>query len=144
MSNWARTFLISALVSLACGGQCFGWNPVPSGDEWSTWSDDTRIGYISTYMLGYARGFRDACETGQEIYSNEKPTRAPRDKCFDKAYKYSKNIEDYAAAITEYYHAYPSDRKVPVFELLEGLSDARNLSPQKMHQYYGSPEKRSQ
>jgi hypothetical protein len=141
MNNWARMFLMCALVFLVWG-QCFGSTPFPGGDDWSAWSNDTRISYISTYMFGYARGFRDACETGQEIYSNDKLPRAPRDKCFERAYKYSKNLEDYAEKITAYYREFPNDRKVPVFKLIEGLSDSRNLTLQKMHEYYGSSQER--
>ncbi len=55
--------------------------------------------------------------------------------------KHSRNLEDYAETITEYYHSYPSDRQVRVFRLIEGLSDARHLTLQKMHEYYGSPRK---
>ena len=144
MRNHEKTFLIFVWAVLTYCGQCFGATALPAGDDWSNWSDDTRIGYISTYILGYARGFRDGCETGQGIYSKGEPTRTPREKCFDKAYRYSKNLEDYAELITEYYRTYPSDRKVPVFKLVEGLSDNRNLTLQKMHRYYGSDEKGTQ
>ncbi len=40
--------------------------------------------------------------------------------------------------ITDYYRSYPSDRYVPIFKVLEGLSDARNLTIQRMHEYYGT------
>ena len=81
------------------------------------------------------RGFRDGCVVGQEVYS-AKPGGLPGEKCVAKVPLYSKPLEAYVATITEYYSSYATDRNVPIFKILEGLSDARGLTLQQMHEYF--------
>lgn len=131
-----RLFLVFSLA-VALGCEALAANPFETGDNWMRWNDDAKLQYISAYLLGNSRGFRDGCEMGQQTYSADK-AGLPGEKCIGKVAKYSKNMEEYVKLITDYYNAYPDDRSVPIFKLIEGLSDARNLTIQKMHAYYGA------
>jgi hypothetical protein len=62
-----------------------------------------------------------------EKYSTEEISGLPGERCIVELPVHSQNLEDYAATITRFYRAYPSDRQVPVFKLIEGLSDAKKL-----------------
>src|SRR5215475_14239233 len=130
-----RLFLVFSLA-VALGCEALAGNPFETGDIWMRWNDEAKLQYISAYLLGNSRGFRDGCEMGQKLYSADK-AGLPGEKCTGKFVKYSKSMEEYVKLITDYYSAYPNDRSVPIFKLIEGLSDARNLAIQKMHAYYG-------
>ena len=68
----------------------------------------------------------------------------PGEKCIPEHPAYSKNLEKYVGMITEFYHTYPGDKAVPIFKLLDGMSDQRNLTLKQMHEYYGSSVRKSQ
>jgi hypothetical protein len=80
--------------------------------------------YVSAYIWGNARGFRDGCEAGEKMYSIAKLHGLPGEKCIPRYASYSRKLVDYADGITGYDSAYPADRYVPIFKVLEGLSDA--------------------
>lgn len=113
-----------------------------AGEDWLKWNEQSRVNYVSAYLWGHARGFRDGCQTGQQIYSVSESKGLPGEKCIGKQPQYSKKLEDYAAAITKFYNSYPQDKRVPVVKLLDGMSDRRNLSFQQMHDYYGTAKGR--
>lgn len=115
-----------------------------SGEDWLKWNDETKINYVSAYLWGHARGYRDGCTTGQHIYSGSPSKGLPGEKCIGKQPQYSKKLEGYAAAITEFYVCYPNDKQVPVFQLLDGMSDSHNLSIRQMHEQYGPAARRQQ
>ena len=108
-----------------------------NGDDWLKWTDETKTEYVSGYLWGLGRGFGDGCEAGEKTYSR-KLQGLPGEKCIPKQPIYSGNLEDYVGSITAYYHAYPTDSCVPISHVLEGLSDARRLPVQQMHQYFPS------
>ena len=118
--------LVSVLAGLA-----FVSTTTPAGDtldagrDWLKWGNQTRLAYVSAYLHGQGRGFRDGCILAQGLYSAGEPSGLPGETCVARAPSYSRNLEDYVAKITEYYRSYPGDRNVPIFEVLEGLSDAR-------------------
>lgn len=108
------------------------------------WSDETRLAYVSAYLWGYGRGFRDGCEAGERIYSAGRSRGLPGEKCIPEHPAYSKNLENYAGVITEFYRTYPDDKGVPIFKLLDGMSDQKSLTLKQMHEYYGSSARKSQ
>jgi hypothetical protein len=125
-------FLITGSVTPTMG---FAADAFEAGIDWLKWSNNARVVYVSAYLLGQGRGFRDGCVLGEELYS-AKVNGLPGEKCIAKLPTYSKTPETYAATITEYYRSYPRDRDVPIFKILEGLSDARALTLRQMHEYF--------
>ncbi len=119
-------------------GRSFGANALVEGADWLKWTDETKLAYVSAYLWGHQRGFRDGCEAGQRIYSAGKPKGLPGEKCLPQAPAYSRYLERYAVTITEFYRTYPDDKGVPISTLLDGMSDQRNLTVKQMHEYYGS------
>ena len=135
--RWYTKNVLCFLVALALSPtMSFAAKTMEAGGEWSKWSNETRFAYVSAYIHGQGRGFRDGCVVGEDLYSVAKASGLPGEKCVAKAPSYSKHLEHYVATITEYYHLYRSDQNVPIFKILEGLSDARNLSIQQMHDYF--------
>ena len=133
-----RGLLVGVLLALVFNsGGSLGANAIAEGDQWLKWGGETRLEYVSAYLRGNARGFRDGCEAGQEAYSGGNLAGLPGEKCLPKLPKYSNNMEEYVRTITDYYRSYPTDRFVPIFKVLEGLSDSRKLTIQRMHDYYG-------
>ena len=128
--------LIPAIV-LICA-ECFAMDPFPKGGDWVSWSAETRLAYVSAYVQAYVEGFRVGCEAGKEAYATNIPKGDVGQKCVGKGKTFSKRLEDYVDKITEYYQSYPTDQHVQVARILEGLCDERQLTPQQMHQYYGS------
>lgn len=108
-----------------------------TGEDWLKWNEEVRVHYVSAYIWGHGRGFRDGCTTGQQIYSASASRGLPGEKCIGKIPQYSKKLEDYAAMITHFYNSYAEDKQVPIFMLLDGMSDSSNLSIRQMHEYYG-------
>lgn len=138
----AKLLLSTALVTalhLAAIASSF-----ENGNDWSRWSKETQSVYVSAYLSGHARGFRDGCEVGQKTYSTGKLHGLPGEKCLPKAPNYSRQLEEYVTDVTNYYSAYPTDLHVPIFRVLDGLSDARKLTVNQMHDYYGSSSRRPQ
>ena len=130
-------FVVVASLQNACASSV-----LQTGEDWLTWNEDSRVNYVSAYLSGHARGFRDGCETGQQIYTVSRSKGLPGEECIRKEPQYSRKLEDYAAKITEFYNSYPQDNRVPVLKLLDGMSDRRNLSIRQMHGYYGTPSGR--
>ena len=120
-----------ALMSLTS----FAADAFEAGDDWLKWNNETRLAYVSAYVHGQGRGFRDGCVVGKKVYSASS-SGLPGEKCVTRVPTYSKPLETYAATITEYYRSYPSDQSVPIFKIIEGLSDSRNLSVKQMHDYF--------
>jgi hypothetical protein len=137
-ANIRSDFLFSVLLVIAFLQTASASSVLQAGEDWLKWNEDARVNYVSAYLWGHARGFRDGCTIGQKIYSASAPGGLPGEKCIGKAPQYSKKLEDYAATITEFYTSYAEDKHVPVFMLLDGMSDARNLSIRKMHDDYGA------
>ena len=132
------------LVLVLHGRRIVAANSFENGDDWLRWSNETRTVYVSAYLWGRARGFRDGCETGQKTYSTGKLRGLPGEKCIPKRPTYSRNMEDYVGGVTDYFSAYPAARYVSIFKVLEGLSDAQKLTVTQMHEYYGSSSRRPQ
>ena len=127
--------LILAMV-LICA-QCLAMDPFPKGDDWMSWSAETKLAYVSAYVQAFAEGFRVGCDAGKEAYAKKKPKWDGGERCVGRGKTFSKSEEEYVDKITEYYRSYPTDRRVQVRKILEGLCDERQLAPQQMHQYYG-------
>ena len=129
--------LAALLLAVTLGpSTAFASNNIATGDEWWAWNNESRFIYVSAYLQGNGRGFRDGCVVGEKIYSVGELHGLPGDRCGVKAPTYSKTLEDYMTRITEYYQKYPEDRIVPIFRVLEGLSDARSLTVEQMHSYF--------
>ena len=128
--------LIPAMVLLCA--HCLAMDPFPRGDDWMSWSAETRLAYVSAYVQAYVEGFRVGCDAGKEAYATKIPKGDVGQKCVGKGKTFSMSLENYVDKITEYYRSYPNDRHVHVGTILEGLCDERQLTPQQMHQYYGS------
>jgi len=143
--GWPLRLLLTVVLVLVFGtGGVLAAGPLETGDNWSQWSKETRTAYVSGYLWGLARGFRDGCEAGQKTYSIGKSRGLPGEKCILKHPNYSRNLEDYVDGITNYYGVYPADDYVPIFKVLEGLSDARKLTVAQMHEYYSSNTRKPQ
>ena len=138
MSCHTRMLFAVVLVLIFGTGSTVAEGLLENGDNWLKWTDETRIEYVSGYLWGLGRGFRDGCEAGEKTYSTGKLRALPGEKCIPKQPMYSRNLEDYVGGITAYYHAYPTESCVPILHVLEGLSDARKLTVQQMHQYFPS------
>ena len=130
--------LIAASVTPTMG---FAADAFEAGDDWLKWSNDAKLAYLSAYLHGQGRGFRDGCVVGEKLYS-AKASGVPGEQCIAKVPRYSKSLDAYAAAITEYYRLYTSDENVPIFKILEGLSDASALTLKQMHEYFPSSVRR--
>jgi len=144
MSCLARVLLGILLVSMLAAGRASAANPVEDGDAWLKWNNETRMVYVSAYIWGNARGFRDGCVAGEKAYSIGKLRGLPGEKCTPKYANYSRKLKAYADGVTDYYAAYTADRYVPIFNVLEGLSDARKLTVQQMHEYFPASSKKPQ
>jgi hypothetical protein len=138
------SLLLVVLVLVIGLGRTVAANQFENGDNWSKWNNETRMVYVSGYLWGLARGFRDGCEVGEKTYSTGKSRGLPGEKCTPKHPNYSRNLEDYVGGITDYYAAYPPDRYVPIFKILEGLSDARKLTIQQMHEQFPASSRKPQ
>lgn len=128
---------LTAALVLSFAGSAAGAG-LENGDDWLRWTDETRSEYVSGYLWGLDHGFRDGCVAGEKTYSTGRLRGLPGEKCIPKQPVYSKKLEDYVGGITAYYHAYPTDTCVPLTQVIEGLSDARKLTVQQMHQYFPS------
>jgi hypothetical protein len=135
-----RLLLVLLLAIAVNPGSSLGATPTAEGEAWLKWSDETRLAYVSAYFSGHARGFRDGCEDAERIHAGGK-LKGP---CTAEPPVYSKMLEDYAGMVTEFYRSYPTDRSVPIYQLLDGMSDKRNLTIQQMHEYFGGSAKRPQ
>lgn len=141
--NWKMLCLALLLVSR----NVCALNTLPTGQEWRTWGEETRLLYVSAYLSGYWNGFNGGCTTGQRLYSAGKAkdiSGLPGEKCIPKALTYSQPLETYVSAISSYYTSFPGDKNVPVYKLLEGLSDQRRLTIQQMHSYFPSGIRKSE
>jgi hypothetical protein len=127
---------VCALLILLCGTS-FARDAFSEGDQWLKWSDETRSAYVVAYLWGFEHGFFQGCQIGEEIYS-AKPTGLPGEKCIAKIPNDLRRPEQYADIITAYYQSFPSDRRVPIARLLQGLQSNPNLTIQQMHEYYPS------
>lgn len=136
----ARVLLVLLLAVAVKPERSLSATPIAEGEAWLKWSDETRVAYVSAYFWGHARGFRDGCEAAERISAGGKLKRP----CTAEPPVYSKILEDYAGMVTEFYRSYSTDRSVPIFQLLDGMSDKRNLTIQQMHEYFGDSAKRSQ
>jgi len=132
------------LILIFVAGTTAAANPFEDGEVWQKWSNETRMVYVSGYLWGNGRGFRNGCEAGEKTYSSGKLHGLPGEKCIPKHPNYSRSMKDYADGITDYYAAYPADRYVPIFKVLEGLTDARKLTVPQMHEYFPASSKKPQ
>jgi hypothetical protein len=144
MSRHVNLFLAVVLVLVFGPGRTVAANPLENGDDWLKWNNETRMVYVSGYLWGHARGFRDGCEAGEKTYSTGKSSGLPGERCIPKQPNYSRNLEDYVGGITDYYGAYPTDRYVPIFKVLDGLSDAQKLTIQQMHEQFPASSRKPQ
>jgi len=132
MRSLARVLVI-VLLSSVMG---IAANDVAEGEQWLKWSDETKFGYVSAYVVGFDSGVFQACKEAERMW-RPKSTDLPGRECRQQVPGHSKKLEYYVSTITDYYHSYPEDRYVTIHTLLDGLSDARNLTIEQMHQYYG-------
>ena len=138
MKNISGLFLSFLLALMLSAGSSLAGEPsIALGEQWLKWSDETRFVYVLAYLGGRAHGFVDGCKVGQKMYLTRKMTGLPGESCIRSAPEYSKHLEEYSEIISNYYRSYPEDRNVPVFVVLDGLTDARHLTIQQMHDYYG-------
>jgi hypothetical protein len=145
MSRHARGLAGILLVSIFAAGRDSASNPVEDRDAWLKWNNETRMVYVFAYIWGNARGFRDGCRAGERAYSLGGKLRGlPGEKCTTTYASYSRKLVDYVDGITGYYGAYPADHYVPIFKVLEGLSDARKLTAPQMHEYFPATSKKPQ
>jgi hypothetical protein len=126
--------MLSSVMGIAANG-------VAEGEQWLKWSDETKLGYVSAYVVGFDSGVSQACKQAEKMW-RPKSTALPGRECRQQTPGHSKQLEHYVSTITDYYHSYPEDRYVTIRTLLDGLSDARNLTIQQMHQYYGPSSKK--
>ena len=144
MSRHVNLFLAVVLVLVFGPVRTVAANAFENGDDWLKWNSETRMVYVSGYLWGHARGFRDGCEAGEKAYQTGKSRGLPGEKCIPKQPNYSRNLEDYVSGITDYYGAYPTDRYVPIFKVLEGLSDAQKMTAQQMHAQFPASSRKPQ
>ena len=137
-SRVVQLSLVVFFAMVLSSGRSLGANSLKEGDDWLKWSDETRLIYVSAYVSGHARGFRDGCEAGQRIYSVGKSKGLPGEKCIPESPTYSKYLESYVGMITEFYRTYSSDNGVPIWRLLDDMSDKRNLTLKQIHEYNGA------
>jgi hypothetical protein len=109
------------------------------GNDWLKWNEETRLIYVSAYVIGFDHGFTQGCKTAEETNSVVRSTGLPGDKCIAREPKHPQKLENYVQQITKYYESYPADRFVPIRTLIDSLSDTKNLTLQQIHQYNGAP-----
>ena len=139
-----KTFITSVLLTLllfaTAGVTADG---LLEGERWLTWSDETRIGYVTGFLWGFEQGYFQGCEVGEKTYST-KVSGLPGEKCIAKIPNHLKTPGEYAEIITRYYRSYPDDRNVHVLSLLVGLQSNPDLTIQEIHKTYPSSAKRPQ
>lgn len=142
-----RFFLFLGSLALT-SGIAVSASAFENGNDWLRWNSDTRGAYVSGYLfghaIGHARGFRDGCVAGQRTYLVGKAHGLPGEKCIPKHPGYSRGLEEYVRDISEYYSAYPADAYVPIFKVLDGLSDKQKLTAEQMHEYFSASSRRPQ
>ena len=132
-----RTIAVFISTMMLICAQCLAMDPFPKGNDWMSWTAETRLAYVAAYVQAYAEGFRVGCDAGKEAYSTKIPKWDAGEKCVGSGKTFSKSEEDYVDRITEFYQSYPADRHIQIRKILEGLCDERQLTPQQMHHYYG-------
>jgi hypothetical protein len=135
-----KLLLSVALVLFLCCKTSSAPDTSSEGEQWLRWSDETRLAYVTGYVLGFGKGFHRGCQIGEETYS-DKLSGLPGERCLAKIPNESKSPEEYAEIITNYYRLYPADRYVSLLRLLDGLQRMPDLTIQKMHEYYPSSAK---
>ncbi len=135
-----RQIKVMPVIVLVCA-QCLAMDPFPKGNDWMGWNAETRLAYVAAYVQAYVEGFRVGCDAGKEAYAKKIPKGDTGQRCVGRGKTFSKSEEDYVDKITEFYQSFPADRHVQVANVIEGLCDERQLTPQQMHQYYG-PKRR--
>jgi hypothetical protein len=104
--------IVMAFLTLVAG-RAVAESPIEDGTSWLRWKSETRTAYVSGYLWGLGRGFRDGCQAGQKTYWTGKVRGLPGEKCIPKQPNFSRNLEDYVVGVTKYYSAYPADSYVP-------------------------------
>lgn len=93
--------LLGVLLGVALSpGRSFAQNPLSAADDWSKWSGETRLAYVTAYLWGYGRGFRDGCVAGQRTYSAAEPAGLPGEECIPKHQTY---IEEHGRLCARYH-----------------------------------------
>lgn len=98
----SHSLMLSLAVSLLIldVGSAVAAGPLENGDNWLKWTDATKTEYVSGYLWGLGRGFRDGCEAGEKTYSAGKLRGLPGAECIPRQTTYSRNLEDYVGSIT--------------------------------------------
>lgn len=138
-----RSLACALVIVIVSSMTSNGANGVAEGEQWLKWSDETKLEYVSAYVVGFDSGVFHACEQAEKMWQ-QKSTELAATKCRQQVPGHSQQLESYVSAITHYYHSYPDDRYVTIRTLLDGLSDARNLTIQQMHHYYGPSSTKQQ
>ena len=139
-----KTSIIGVLVTLLLFTTAgFTADDSSEGERWLSWSDETRIGYVTGFLWGFEQGYFQGCEVGEKTYST-RPSGLPGEKCIAKIPNHLKTPGEYAEIITSYYISYPDDRNVRVLSLLVGLQSNPDLTIQEIHKTYPSSAKHRQ
>jgi hypothetical protein len=143
MEDCMRSLASILIIVILSSGTSIAANAIAEGEQWLKWSDETKLEYVSAYVVGFDSGVFQACKQAEKMWQSTS-TDLPGKKCRQEMPGHTKQIEYYVSTITDFYHSYPEDRYVTIRTLLDGLSDARNLTIQQMHQYYGPSSKKPQ
>ncbi len=130
---WVATFVTLTLVTETASAS----RGRAEGEEWLRWAEDVRIEYVSSYLAAFSHGFHFACKAMQDAATTSKSGEPPMEVCMRNLPRYSKTLDLYAARITQFYRRYPSDRFATVQEIMDYMSDSRDLNVQQIHEDLG-------
>ena len=132
MANKTATLLVSLILTFVIGLAHAGGQrrlaPRRSGEDWLSFTAQTRSYLVGAYLDGYLAGKIDACAAAGDLFE-QGPVHDPKDsadrRCFRKAKSYSRDVDDYIGVLTDFYTKYPQHRNIPDLYLIQILTDDR-------------------
>ena len=125
----ACKWIIITLISIAC----YAEQSENQGKDWQTWNYDARYNIVSGTLQGFSEGWGRACIM---VYKQRRGaiSLTKMRGCSAASPSFGKNIEQYIAALDDFYKQYPQDQHLTVKRVLLEMSDGRNLTVAQLHE----------
>jgi len=114
------------------------------GEIWLIWSVDRRAGFVDGYIKGRHDGHNAGCHAAFRILLPKEgvvsePTNPIRGCSAEEEHFTKGQVLDYVDEITTFYEQYPSDRDVPLNNVLDLISDKERRTGGQIHQWFLDP-----
>ena len=114
------------------------------GRQWLSWTTAEREYFVYGFVQGYGEGVNQACSAADKLFEKDVPhlfgydhvaSTFPSERCRATVEQYSNiklstsagpDFSSYTNVITTFYTKHPEYRDIPVIELMEYLTDAKN------------------